>query len=170
MNQSGEELFEVNQGSAITAFRYIDSQDTVWGYDWLKMLEQILPGKSNYLPVDNISYYMDYGTYSGTNPPCLWGSAWYNFSFIGITVYPFIIGLSFQKIYKTLLNTKYKDRFYILIYSALCVYLGIWVYGTPMSLFNHGIITLLILRWLIYGISVKIVRRIQKEYHNIEKE
>ena len=145
-------VFEANQGSAITAFRYIDTQKTVWGYDWIKMLGQVLPGKSDYLAVDNISYFMDYGSYDGTNPPCLWGSAWYNFHIIGITIYPFIIGMGMHNVYKTMRRKENKDRFYYLIYVALCVYFGIWTYGTPVSLFNHGIITLLILRWIIFKV------------------
>lgn len=148
-------IFDSNQGSAITAFRYINNQKTVWGYDWLRMLEQILPGKSDYLPVDNISYHMDYGNYSGTNPPCLWGSAWYNFNFIGVTVYPLLIGICYHNLYKSFVRQQNKDRFYCLIYVGICVYLGIWTYGTPVSLFNHGIITLFILRWILYKVFRK---------------
>ena len=144
-----DRVFFVNQGSALTCFGYIETQDTVWGYDWLQMLRQILPGKIDYLPVDNISYMIEYGTDAGTNPPCLWGSAWYNFYIIGVTIYPFIIGIFYQRLYMKAKNTMYKNRMYILLYVALCVYLGIWTYGTPMTLFNQGVITVLLMRWLI---------------------
>lgn len=150
-----DRVFSVNQGSAITAFRYIDSQETVWGYDWIQMLKQALPGESDYLPVDNIAYYMDYGTYKGTNPPCLWGSAWYNFSYIGVTVFPFILGIIYHNIYKNYVVRSDKGRAYVLIYVALCVYLGIWSYGTPMTLLNNGVITVLILRWLLFSLFKK---------------
>ena len=154
-----DRLFFVNQGSAITAFRYIDSQDTVWGYDWMQMLKQALPGESNYLPVDNIAYYMDYGTYKGTNPPCLWGSAWYNFNYIGVTVFPFILGVLYHNVYKNYIKREGKSRLYIAVYVALSVYLGIWSYGTPMTLINNGVITVLILRWLLFSLFKKRSRR-----------
>lgn len=144
-----DRILFVNQGSALTAFSYIDTQETVWGYDWLQMLKQILPGKIDYMPVDNISYYIEYGTYAGTNPPCLWGSAWYNFNILGVTFYPFFIGLFYQKLYMKAKCKLFKNRMYILLYVALCVYLGIWVYGTPMTLFNQGVITVLLIRWLV---------------------
>ena len=150
-----DRVFSVNQGSAITAFRYIDSQETVWGYDWWEMLKQALPGESDYLPVDNIAYYMDYGTYKGTNPPCLWGSAWYNFSYIGVTFFPFIMGVIYHNIYKHYTEKENKGRMYVLLYVALCVYLGIWSYGTPMTLINNGVITVLLLRFILFSLFKK---------------
>lgn len=145
-----DRVFSVNQESAIVGFEYMDSQDTVWGYDWWKMFEQLLPGKSDYIPVDYISYKIVYGTLRGTNPPCLWGSAWYNFHIFGITVFPFILGILYEKLHKTTISYKNKDRLYVLIYAGLCTYLGIWTSGTPMAVFNNGVVTLLILRWLCY--------------------
>lgn len=143
-------VFLIDQESAIVGFAYMDSQATVWGYDWWKMLEQILPGKSDYVPVANISYYIVYGTFRGTNPPCLWGSAWYNFHILGITIIPFIIGSIYQQIYSVMKGYKGKDRLYVLIYAGLCTYLGVWTSGTPMTLFNNGVVTLIILYWLCY--------------------
>ena len=143
-------VFLVDQESAIVGFEYMDSQETVWGYDWWKMLEQMLPGKSDYVPVANISYYIVYGTYRGTNPPCLWGSAWYNFWIFGVTVFPFVVGMMYERLHRTTLEFKGKDRLYLLIYAGLCTYLGVWTSGTLMTLFNNGVITLLILRWLCY--------------------
>ena len=114
-----ERVFLVNQESAIVGFEYMDSQDTVWGYDWWKMFEQLLPGKSDYIPVDYISYKIVYGTLRGTNPPCLWGSAWYNFHIIGITVFPFILGILYEKLHKTTISHMNKDRLYVLIYALI---------------------------------------------------
>ena len=140
----------VNQRTAITAFRYIDTQPTVWGYDWWMMMMDILPGKSGYLSVDRIVYYLSYGTYSGTGSPCLWGSAWYNFNFIGVTIFPLFIGYMYQNTYNKMIAFPNKNRFYMLLYSALCVYLGIWSYGTPMTLFNNGVVTVLLFRWIVF--------------------
>ncbi len=144
-----ERLFSTNQKTAITAFGYIETQPTVWGYDWWMMLMDILPGKSGYLSVDRIVYFIAYGTYNGTGPPCLWGSAWYNFYIFGVSIFPFLLGWAYHSIYKRLIGKPNKTRLYILIYSAICVYLGIWTYGTPMTLFNNGVVTVFILLWLV---------------------
>lgn len=148
-----ERLFSVNQRTAITAFSYIDTQPTAWGYDWLMMMADILPGKSGYLSVDRIVYHIAYGTYSGTGPPDLWSSAWYNFKYFGITIFPCFIGMMYHFCYHKMARKMKKNRLYILIYAALCVYLGIWCYGTPMTLFNNGVVAVLILRWLLFTFS-----------------
>lgn len=147
-----DRALSVNQRTAITAFTYIDTQPTSWGYDWLMMMRDILPGKSGYLSLARITYYMAYGTYNGTGSPCLWGSGWYNFQIFGITVFPFIVGICYHKLYKTMIHFPNKNRLYMLIYCGLCVYLGLWVYGTPVDLFNIGVVSLLILRWLVFRV------------------
>ncbi len=139
-----------NQKAAILGFKYIDTQPTVWGYDWAMCFRDLLPGKSDYLTVDRISYYMAFGSYYGTNPPCLWGSSWYNFSVLGVSIFPFILGCLYHGSYKKMLRTKNKNKLYILIYAAICVYIGVWVYGTPVRIFNNGVITLLLLRWILF--------------------
>ena len=94
-----ERIFSINSKSALAAFDYIQTQPTVWGYDWMMMLADILPGKTNYLSVDRIVYYIAYGNYSGSGPPCIWGSAWYNWSYFGVTVFPFLLGFFYQQVY-----------------------------------------------------------------------
>ena len=149
----------VNQRTAITAFRYIDTQPTVWGYDWWMMMMDILPGKSGYLSVDRIVFYMAYGNYSGTGPPCLWGSAWYNFNILGVTIFPLLLGYLYQNVYQKMRAFPRKNRMYMLLYAALCVYLGIWAYGTPMMLFNNGVVTVLLMRWILFTFIPKGIRR-----------
>lgn len=147
-----DRVFSVNQRTAITAFTYIDTQPTCWGYDWLMTMRDILPGKSGYLTVSRITYYISYGTYNGTGDPCIWGSAWYNFHIIGITLFPFLLGIAYHHVYRTMITKRDKNRLYMLIYSGLSVYLGLWIYGTPMNLFNIGVVALFILRWLIFRV------------------
>ncbi len=150
-----DRVFNVNQRTAITAFSYIDTQPTSWGYDWLMTMRDILPGKSDYLTVSRITYHIAYGTYSGTGDPCIWGSAWYNFHFLGVTLFPFLLGSAYHHVYRTMMAKKDKNRFYIMIYAGLSVYLGLWTYGTPMNLFNIGVVALFILRWLIFSVLRK---------------
>lgn len=157
-----ERLFAVNQRTAIVAFEYINAQPTVWGYDWLMMMADILPGKSGYLSVDRIVYYIAYGTYSGTGPPDLWTSAWYNFKYLGITVFPFFMGMMYHFCYQKMTRKINKNRLYILIYAALCIYLGIWCYGTPMTLFNNGVVSIIILRWVMFTVAPTKLHRYRK--------
>lgn len=150
-----DRAFGVNQRTALNAFSYIDTQPTVWGYDWIMTLRDLLPGKSGYMTVSRITYYLAYGTYRGTGDPCIWGSAWYNFSFLGATIFPFILGFAYHHVYKHMAATPNKNRLYMLIYCGLSVYLGLWNYGTPMNLFNIGVVALLILRWIMFIVLKK---------------
>ena len=152
LNSLIDRALGVNQRTAITAFSYIDTQPTVWGYDWIMTLRDLLPGKSGYLTVSRITYYLAYGTYRGTGDPCIWGSAWYNLNFIGITIFPFILGFAYHHVYKTMTRASNKNRLYMLIYCGLSVYLGLWNYGTPMNLFNIGVVSLMLLRWIMFKV------------------
>ena len=144
----------VNQKTAHTAFNYINTQPTVWGYDWWMMMMDILPGKSGYLSVDRIVFYISYGNYSGTGPPCIWGSAWYNFSYLGVTLFPFILGFLYQSFYFWYKRQK-TDSLKLLLYCSISFFLGIWFCGSPMNLFNNGVVTLFILYFLLYKIKIK---------------
>lgn len=138
----------VNSRTAITAFTYIDEQTTVWGYDWMMMLVDILPGKTDYLSIERIVYRILYGTYNGTGPPCIWGSAWYNWSFLGVSLFPFILGIVYQNIFWHF-KRKPVDRIRLFIYSAKVVYFGIWFVGSPMFLFNNGAVAISILSFIL---------------------
>lgn len=145
-----DRVFQVNQRTAINAFSYIDTQPCSWGYDWLMTMKDILPGKSGYMTVSRITFYLAYGNYNGTGDPCLWGSAWYNFSILGVTLFPFLLGCCYHNAYKTMLKKENKDRLYLLLYVAICVYLGLWNYGTPMNLLNYGAVACFLLRWILF--------------------
>lgn len=151
-----DRFFAVNSRTAITAFGYIDAQPTVWGYDWLMMLADILPGKSDYLSIANIVYYLTYGTYKGTGPPCIWGSAWYNWSIFGVSLFPLLLGYWYQNIYWNF-KKRYVDRLQLFLYVSKTVYFGIWFVETPMFLFNNGAVAVLILSILVSGKFFKII-------------
>lgn len=147
-------VFDINQNTALNAFKYIETQSTVWGYDWLMMLSDILPGKSGYMPVDRIIFYIAYGNYNGTGPPDIWGSAWYNWSWLGVTIFPTLLGLIYQGGYRHYRNIP-KTKFHVLFYSALCTHLGMWFCGGPVVLFNDGVVTVLIMMVVILYKPIK---------------
>lgn len=144
-----DRIVGINSRSALNAFMYIDTQPTVWGYDWLMMLAEILPNDVGYTSVASITYQILYGTYKGTEPPCIWGSAYYNWSWLGVIIMPFLLGMIYQSVYIRFKNRKKKTKLDVLIYAALCTFLGLWISDSPMVLFNNGVITILIMSLLL---------------------
>lgn len=137
-------VFNENQECAVIAFRYIDSTPIQYGRDWYLSLMDILPGKNDYQQLSYVIFEIMYGTDRGTAPPCIWGSAYYNFGWFGIVLMPFLMGILYQKLYY-IFKTKKINHLRIFLYSAMFVVLGSWLSDTPMVLFNQGFITLVIL-------------------------
>lgn len=154
-----DRIFLINSRAALNGFMYIESQPTVWGYDWLMMLAGILPIDINYTSVASIVYHGLYGTYKGTEPPCIWSSAYYNWSWLGVILMPFILGVVYQSIYIRFKRIPKKNKIDILVYSALCTYLGLWISDSPMVLFNNGVVTILIMSLLLKFGSLKTRKR-----------
>ena len=143
-----QRVFDDNQECAIYAFRYIDSQPTQWGRDWLLSIKDILPGKNDYIQLSYVVFGIMYGTTRGTAPPCIWGSAFYNWSYFGVIIFPFIMGFFYHKLYTSFCK-KPVTKMRIFIYSAMFVVLGNWIADTPLVLFNQGFITLCIMKFLL---------------------
>ncbi len=141
-------IFNENQECAVIAFRYIDNTAIQWGKDWFLSLMDILPGKNDYQQLSYVIFEIMYGTDRGTAPPCIWGSAYYNFGWFGVVFMPFFIGLLYHKLYYVF-RTRKINRLRIFLYSAMFVVLGSWLSDTPMVLFNQGFVTLVILTLLL---------------------
>lgn len=137
-------IFNENQECAVIAFRYIDSTKIQYGRDWFLSLMDILPGKNDYQQLSYVIFEIMYGTDRGTAPPCIWGSAYYNFGWFGVALMPFVMGILYHKLYYVF-RTQDINRLRIFLYSAMFVVLGSWLSDTPMVLFNQGFITLVIL-------------------------
>ncbi len=137
-----------NQESAVIAFRYIDTQPTQYGRDWLLSLKDILPGKNNYTQLAYKVFKIMYGSERGTAPPCIWGSTYYNFGIVGILIFPLLLGFFYQKLYISF-SKRELNKLTIFLYSALFVILGSWVDETPLYLFNSGFITVYLLKILL---------------------
>lgn len=137
-----------NQISAIIAFRYIDILPTQYGKDWLYMFADLLPGKNDYVPVANQVFKIIYGTARGTAPPCIWGSVYYNWGYIGVLVVPLLMGFLYQNLYYRFIKRP-MTKFRVFMYSSMFVCLGFWVADAPINLFNSGFVTLAILQVVI---------------------
>lgn len=156
-----------NQTTAVTAFRYISSQPTQWGQDWLYMLKDILPGKSDYLPVANRVFEILYGSTRGTAPPCIWGSTYYNWGPIGIVIFPFLLGV-FYRYMNCRLFARVITPLRLIIYTFMFVSLGTWIADGPVGLFNQGFIALCILAWILHidKSSERIERGVTNDIHS----
>ena len=151
-----------NQGCAVIGFRYIDTLKPVWGYDWTMSLLDILPGKNSYFDMETRIFAIIYGGANGTAPPCIWGSAYYNWSYFGVTLFPLLLGYIYEGVYIRFLR-KEKTQIMIAMNAGIFVLLGYWTASTPMYLINDGLVTIIILNILLSRISLErstlIIRR-----------
>lgn len=134
-----------NQESALIAFRYlIYDSPTQWGADWLNALADILPGKNDYIAVAYRVFFIMYGSMRGTAPECIWGSVFYNWSWLGVVLVPFILGMAHAGLYSRFVSRP-TSKARIILYAFLFLNLGSWTAGGLVSLFNKGIVALLLL-------------------------
>lgn len=141
-------IFDDNQECAVIAFRYINNQEIQFGRDWWLSFKDILPGKNSYVQLSYVIFKVIYGNTRGTAPPCIWGSAYYNFGMLGIVVMPFVMGFFYHKVYYKFC-TRPITKLRIFLYSAKFVVLGNWIADTPLVLFNQGFITLCLMSFVL---------------------
>lgn len=138
-----------NQYCAVIGFRYIFEHPVQWGKDWFLMAKDILPGKSDYVPLETIIFEIIYGSRRGTSPPCVWGSVYYNFGMLGIMVFPVLLGGIYQYLYSRLYQYPV-TTLRIVLYSGLWVVCGMWIASSPVYFFNQGGISIVILMYLLH--------------------
>lgn len=144
-------IFDDNQECAVVGFRYIDSLPVTWGGDWLHMLADLLPGKNDYLSIDYRIFKIVYGSTNGTAPPCIWGSAYHNFGYLGVPIFSFVLGYIYERVYISFLR-KQKNQINIGIYAGIFVLMGSWMAGSPVYLFNTGVVSLIIMKMILLNI------------------
>ena len=137
-------FFNDNQRTAYYGFHYIFENGTCWGRNYYEeAINVIVPG-DKYLPLSKIIFEIMYGSTRGTAPVCLWGSVFYNFSWIGVVIFGFIYGVLCHYIGFVFYN-KQSNSLRLVIYSYMFIDLGMLMAGGPFQLFNNGFVPLLIL-------------------------
>ena len=145
-----------NQACAVYGMRYIVTQPIQWGADWFSQIRDILPGKNDYQALSvKIFAVLNGGSTAGTSPACIWGSAFYNWGWFGVTVFPVVLAHFYSYIYKCFLS-KPLNKIRIFIYAAAFIVLGMWIADGPTVLFNQGFVTIILMLWII-TISKRIV-------------
>ncbi len=138
-----------NQYCDVMGFRYIyNSCETVWGYDWFHTFKDILPGKNDYTAFAYVIHGVIWGSTRGTAPVSIWSSSWYNWNIVGALFTPFIMGIIYGAVDKIFLRKK-KCIFTITIYAFTVGMLGTFIGDTPQVLVNNGIISIILLNFIL---------------------
>lgn len=145
-----QRFFEDNQQTAYVSFQYIFDNGISWGKNWYEELVNIIVPGDKFTPLSKIIFNVMYGSTRGTAPPCLWGSVFYNFSWIGIIVFGFLYGILCQYISYKFFG-KEINGLRCIIYSYMFVCLGMLVAGGPFQLVNNGFVPLVFLTYILHG-------------------
>ena len=150
-----------NQDTGLVGFRFIQRRPITWGMDYyyrIARIIRILPGgKRDLMMIDNEVYAFQYGTPRGTAPMHIWGESWYNFGWLGVTVMPFGLGFLYQRVFTRMIRgPKTLGRLLVYVYGS--VLLGTWATAGPDYLLNNGLITVLILSFLLRHFALQPTR------------
>ncbi|MBZ4496663.1 hypothetical protein [Dermacoccus sp. Tok2021] len=128
--------------SGLAGFRYTHNLPTANGSEWATDILGILP---SYRGSDLSSQIFSslYGSNRGTSPPSNWGSAYYNFGFIGslfvcaavCAIYAFASSKLFLE-----KKSSFRERnmMEIMGLAGFAVSVGSWIVGSPLTLLNQG--------------------------------
>jgi oligosaccharide repeat unit polymerase len=134
-----------NQASAVDGFRYIYEQPLHFGQgEWVYAFKDLIPGHEERVSLPSELFREAYGTTRGTAPASIWGGAWYEFGIGGVLSLAFILGILYHAVYARLCRGE-KTLGRLLTYAALTQILGMWAAGSPETLFNVGLISVLVL-------------------------
>lgn len=139
-----------NQITAYYAFHYIFSKGACFGKNYLEEIENLFYPGDKYLPLSKVINEILTGNTRGTSPPCLWGSVYYNFSWLGIVIFGFLFGW-FAHYIGYRLYSREINHIRLSIYSYMFVDIGMLVAGGPLQLFNNGFIPLVILSYILHS-------------------
>ncbi len=154
-----ERITSANQNGAAVGFReLIYHRPIQWGKEWGQDILGVLPGHSGSSLSGEVGKILWGGDGKrGTAPPSNWTSIYHNFGYLGVISLPIIISflLSFlRKRYytgeKALLRT--------ICYFSNFVLLASWISGSPLRLFNVGMVAVIVLYYLITGMRQFLIK------------
>lgn len=135
-------IFGSNQESAIAGFRYIYNLPNQQGADWLISLRGLLPGVTG-STLDNEIFAYLYASDRGNAPPSIWGSAFYNFGFVGALAVA--AGIAGVLVFLARRYTPHEpmNSLTLIGYVGMVTVLATWVAGTPVTFLNGGLVVYL---------------------------
>lgn len=148
-------IFNDNQMSAVIGYRYVYDLNIQFGREWWTDLIGILPGEYKGSDLANRVHSIIYGSDRGTSPVSLWGSVYHNWGWFGIVICPIIMSFAYSMVSRNFLKNKHLTPFTIAAYSYIFFILGSWIASGPMQLINNGLLTLVILLFIIKHWRIK---------------
>lgn len=142
-----ERILVGNQLSGIVGFDYVYKHPVSFKNGWLKEISSVLPGRreSKLTSLASEVFGIFYGgSTRGTAPISLWGSIYNSFSFAGILLIPFALGIFYHYVYFRFMRGP-KSLLRILFYSQIAILAGLWISGSILEFFNSGLITIILL-------------------------
>lgn len=136
-----------NQFSGWVAFRYLSAKPTQWGREWVDGILGILPGHPGSSLAGEVFEYL-YGSDRGTAPVSMWGSVFYNWSWLGIVLFPVVLALVADRLVKLFRSIDNPSSLEAVGYAGVSAVLGNWVVGGPEFLLNTGLVASSFLWWL----------------------
>lgn len=146
VNNVFNRIFFVNQEQGLIGFRYLHALNRHDATEWLKELWGISPFYS-YKAISHEIFYHLYLTDRGTAPLTVVGNAYYSGGTIGLATYAFLMGFGYTIAYYMAINGK-RTIYRAMVYGPLCYYLSLNTAGSPMTLFNRGVVALFIMLWI----------------------
>lgn len=150
-----------NQFCAILGFRYIYDQRITYGADWINMFIDLFRG-NRYIPVASLIHAQLYGSIQGTSPPCIWGSAYYNFGYLGIIIISLFLAIVSKELYAHLCKRN-NNGLRLLLFIGMFVLLATWIADSPIMLLNGGFLTIVAMYIILFP-KMKIVLNRRKKY------
>ncbi len=145
MTEVGDRFSSVNQKTDVFGFRYIYEQPLHLGLgEWVYAFKGLIPGHEEHLSLANELNRLFTGTLRGTAPVSIWAEAWYEFGIGGVLGLALILGMLYHAVYAGLCRGE-KTLGRLLTYAGLTQILGLWAFGGPETLFNWGLISVLVL-------------------------
>lgn len=151
-------IFGSSQTASIAAFRYVDGLDRANGADWAQSLMGLLPGQPG-STVSNEVFAILYGSTRGNAPPSLWGSAYYNFGFVGTLVVAGIIAIVLCVLSLAANRINRTNLVQLSGVAGVTMTFGLWISESPVTVLNGGLAIYL----LLWGWGTSIDRRRARE-------
>lgn len=157
-------VFQDNQSSAVVGFRYVYDLPIQYGQEWMTDILGILPSMKG-SDLANRIHAIIYVSDRGTAPVSLWGSVYHNWGWFGVIIFPVFLSFFYSYISYRFLIEKNKTVFFVAVYAFIFYLLGSWIASGPMQLINNGIVTALILLFVISKYNKVFNSRLSRGLH-----
>lgn len=157
INAVTDRFINDNQACAILGFRYIYEQDITFGADWGSMFLDLFR-ENRYIPVSSIIHAQLYGSLQGTSPPCIWGSAYYNFGYFGVVLIASLLAIVSKELYSHFCK-KANNGLRIILYAGMSVLFSAWIADSPIMLLNGGFATIVMMSFVLFPKVVFVLKK-----------